>query len=216
MGVAENIDALLVSRDMTQSRLAEIAGVDRSTVSEWRTKGRRPRDYAISNLCEYFGIEPDDILSEHYGLAAKLHGKFGVGITSSGEASVPMLTMGRVHAGDMTDDDDVSIRVDVPAHVLAHHPRARAFEVEGDCMDRVAPEGMTVVLDPDLTPRNGSIVVVEIDYRAVMRRWYMGGDTLLLVADSHSQHDDIVVRWDDAQVRVLGVAVWIQSTEELS
>lgn len=216
MGVAENIDALLVSRDMTQSRLAEIADVDRSTVSEWRTKGRRPRDYAISNLCEYFGITPDDILSEHYGLAAKLHGQFGVGVTASGEASVPLITLGRVHAGDMTDEEAVSVTVEVPAHVLEHHPKATAFVVEGDCMDRVAPEGMTVVLDPELRPANGSIVVAEIDYRAVMRRWYMGGDTLLLVADSHSEHEDIVVRRDEAQVSVLGVVVWVQSTEEMA
>lgn len=216
MGVSNNIRALLVEYDMSQGRLAEIAGADRSTVNKWINEDRTPHKRHLANMCEYFHLIPDDITSDYYGLAAKLSGHYGVPTYSAGEASVPMVALGRVHAGDLTDEDAVDLRVDVPAHVLRNHPKATAFVVEGDCMDRVAPEGMTVVLDPELRPVNGSIVVVEIDYQAVMRRWYQGGSTLMLVADSHTPHDDIVVRWDEAQVRVLGVVVWVQSSEELA
>ena len=84
--------------------------------------------------------------------------------------------------------------------------------VEGDCMDRAIPEGYDVVVDPSCEPRNGSIVVVELeDGRSVMRRWLKGSQTLILAADSHSPHDGIVLRWEDGPARVLGCVVWSQS-----
>lgn len=83
-------------------------------------------------------------------------------------------------------------------------------------MDRVVPEGGVALYDPDMEPGNGSIAVVELeDYRALMRRWYRGSSTLMLAADSHSEHEDIVITGDDP-VRVLGVVCWWQAREELS
>lgn len=216
MGVSDNIRALLVDNDMSQGRLAEIAGADRSTVNKWINEDRRPLKRHLQALCDYFGLIPDDITSDYYGLAAKLSGRYGMPVYSSGDATVPLMSMGRVHAGSLTDEDATSERVEVPASVLRNHPRATALMVEGDCMNRVAPEGMAVLIDPDLTPENGSIVVAEVEgYKAVMRRWYRGSGTLLLVADSYTEHEDIVLRWDDGPVRVLGVVVWIQSAKEM-
>lgn len=216
MGIAENIDALMAEYDITAETVARIAKVTPGAVSGWRKKGARPRDEAVQNLCEYFRLSPDDILSDHYGLAAKLHGRFGMPVYSGGEATVPLMSMGRVHAGPWADEEATSERVDVPAPVMRSHPHARAIIVEGDCMNRVVPEGMAAVLDPDLTPANGSIVVAELDdHRAVMRRWYRGGETLTLVPDSYSDHEVIVVRWEDGPVKVLGVVVWVQSAREM-
>ena len=110
MGLPENIDALLVKHDLTQEALARIAGVTPGSVTGWR-KGARPRHDAIANICEYFGITEDDLLSDKYGLAAKEHGeiqtlpKGAMSVYTSGEATVPLLTLGRVHAGALTDDD---------------------------------------------------------------------------------------------------------------
>lgn len=94
--------------------------------------------------------------------------------------------------------------------------RAFALLVEGDCMDRVIPEGSHVLVDPDREPGNGSVAVVETEgYRAVMRRWYRGSSNLMLCADSFSEHDDMVFGPDDGPVRVVGTVVWFQAAEEL-
>lgn len=149
-------------------------------------------------------------MPEEYGMAG------GISIYSGNRATVPLITLGRVHAGPFSEEVAIENKVEVPATVLENHPRARALVVEGDCMDRFALPGMAVVFDPDLNPANGSVAVVETDgHEAVMRRWYRGGDTLMLVADSHSEHPDIVLRWEDGPVRVLGVVVWVQSSKEL-
>ena len=131
-------------------------------------------------------------------------------------ATVPLLTIGRVHAGAMTDEEEVAHRVEVPASVCENHPRAFALEVEGDCMDRVIPEGSHVLVDPDREPGNGSIAVVETEaYRAVMRRWYRGSSTLMLTADSHAEQEDMVFGPEDGPVRVVGTVVWWQAPAEM-
>lgn len=73
MGVPENIDALLVDNDIPAEYLAQIAGVDPSTVSRWR-KGSSIRRKNLESICEYFAISLDDIVSDEYGYAAKVHG----------------------------------------------------------------------------------------------------------------------------------------------
>lgn len=219
MGLPENIDALLVKHGLTQEALARIAGVTPGSVTGWR-KGSRPRKEAISRLCEYFNISEDDLISDHYGLAAKEHGRYampdGAMPVVPSSATVPLLTLGRVHAGAMTDKEEVAHRVEVPASVCENHPRAFALEVEGDCMDRVIPEGSHVLVDPDREPGNGSIAVVETEsYRAVMRRWYRGSSTLMLTADSHAEQEDMVFGPEDGPVRVVGTVVWWQAPAEM-
>lgn len=70
MGVAENIDALLVKFDITAEALARIADVQPPTVSCWR-HGVIPREEPIKRIVEFFDLSRDDIVSDRYGLAAK-------------------------------------------------------------------------------------------------------------------------------------------------
>lgn len=220
MGTGANIRALREKFGLTQDQLAEKLGVTRESVHRWETDKMTVRDRHVSRLIELFGVEPEDIKSEKYGLAAQLSGRVrlpdGAMPVVPSSATVPLLTIGRVHAGAMTDEEEVAHRVEVPASVCENHPRAFALEVEGDCMDRVIPEGSHVLVDPDREPGNGSIAVVETEtYRAVMRRWYRGSSTLMLTADSHAEQEDMVFGPEDGPVRVVGTVVWWQAPAEM-
>ena len=220
MGTGANIRALREKFGLTQDQLAEKLGVTRESVHRWETDKMTVRDRHVSRLIELFGVEPEDIKSEKYGLAAQLSGRVrlpdGAMPVVPSSATVPLLTLGRVHAGAMTDEEEVAHRVEVPASVCENHPRAFALEVEGDCMDRVIPEGSHVLVDPDREPGNGSIAVVETEaYRAVMRRWYRGSSTLMLTADSHAEQEDMVFGPEDGPVRVVGTVVWWQAPKEM-
>lgn len=218
MGVPENLDALLVKHDITQESLARIADVSPSSVVRWR-QGAQMRKEPLEKICRYFGLTPDDILSENFGLAAQEHGRTalnGPTVISSGEATVPLSTVGKVHAGFLADHEEAERTLDVPASLLARHPRAQALVVEGTCMNKVVPEGLAVIYDPDIEPTNGKIAIVETeDYQALMRRWYRGGSTLMLVADSYEEWDDIVLKEDECSIKVIGTVVWVQSVTEL-
>ena len=228
--VGDNIKALRAmfghdGEDMTQGELADKIGVTRETVNKWET-GTIPnlRDSSINKMRKAFHLSVDDLRSESAGLAAQLRGDVSnvspihpLKVTAGRRATVPLRTLGRVHAGDPSDEEEVPELVEVPASVALHHSCAFALVVEGDCMDRVVPEGAHILVDPDVEPANGSVAVCELDAGiAVMRRWQRGQSTLMLVADSHSEHDDIVVTLDDRPVKVLGTVVWFQSAGQMS
>lgn len=226
MGIRQNIIKLRELFDITQEQLADIAGVSRGAVSQWEGGFSEPRMGSIQKIADHFNISKSNIIEDDGmdyidPVTKKPNGnplipKGAMPVYSSGEATVPLLTLGRVHAGELTDEEEAESRVEVPASVCSRHPRAFALLVEGNCMDRVIPEGAHVLVDPDREPRNGSIAVVETEgYRAVMRRWYRGSSTLMLAADSHEDQDDMVFGVDDGLVRVVGTVVWWQAPEEM-
>lgn len=210
MGISQNIKRLRKQAGMTQVELAEKLDVARSTITQWETGRSSPRMGMVQKLAGVFGVTSAEMLAEPTDLPD------GAMPVTASSATVPLLAIGRVHAGALTDEEEVSHRVEVPASVLASHPRSFALEVEGDCMDRVIPEGSHVLVDPDREPGNGSIAVVETDsYQAVMRRWYRGSSTLMLTADSHSEQEDMVFGPEDGPVRVIGTVVWWQAPREM-
>lgn len=225
MPISDNIKKLRQIFDVTQDELGEIAGVTGNAVSQWENGRSEPRMGAIermaacyqiskSHLIEDGGMDQiDPVTKKPKGSPYMPAGAMPV-VASS--ATVPLLTLGRVHAGTLVDEEEVAHRVEVPASVCASHPRAFALEVEGNCMDRVIPEGSHVLVDPDRQPANGSIAVVETeDYRAVMRRWYRGTTKLMLSADSFEDYEDMIFGMDDGPVRVIGTVVWFQASNEM-
>lgn len=213
MSIGSNIRRIRNAHGLTQDEFGKIADVSSMAVSQWENDRAVPRMGAVQAIADYFGINKGEIIDDEPEGSSVPSGAMPVAASS---ATVPLLAIGRVHAGVLTDEEEVSHRVEVPASVLASHPRAFALEVEGDCMDRVIPEGSHVLVDPDREPGNGSIAVVETDsYQAVMRRWYRGSSTLMLTADSHSEQEDMVFGPEDGPVRVIGTVVWWQAPREM-
>lgn len=224
MSVAENIDALLVKHDITAESLAKIAGVKPPTVHRWR-HGAIPREEPIRKMCDYFNLTRDDIVSDSMGLAAREHGRLGVslrGRTGAIPANMAMVPIvGRVHAGPPTEPESIAERGDgvlIPEFLVEQDPGTYACVVEGDCMNRVYPEGCVIAVSPNREPQNGSVAVVSIDGAdAVMRRMYRTPRTLVLSPDSFNpEHEDIIITsGDDHTVEFGGKVVWFQASEEL-
>ena len=206
MALKDNVKRLREARDMTQDELAKAIGVTRPAVTQWESGWSKPRMGTVEKIADFFGVSVMEIIE----------GPDTIPVRADGDATVPLTTLGSVHAGPFSEEGEAERSIDVPASVLRSHPRARALVVEGDCMNRVAPDGMAVVYDPDMEPHNGSVAIVETEnYDAVMRRWYRGGDTLMLVADSYGRYPDIVLHEEDGPIRLVGTVVWVQSAREM-
>lgn len=222
MGVPENIDALLVKYDITQDCLARIAGCSPAAVTKWR-RGAHPGKAYVDKITDYFNLTDDDIYSDNYGLAAKEHGRFcpegAIRAESCDMVEVPLL--GRVHAGPLSSPDDLSEKgetVSIPSFLLKSDPSCYALESEGDCMNKVYPEGCIIVVSPNKQPQNGSVAVAMVDgHEAVMRRMYKTQHTLVLSPESFNpEHSDIVVTADSERtVELVGTVVWFQSNGEM-
>lgn len=211
MNVGDNIRKRRQEAHMTQEELANKLGVARSTVTQWERNWSKPRMGKVAMIADALGISIADIIYD----SASVDSTSVQSPEPNNGMTIPLYTLGRVHAGNFSDELEATRRIAVPASVRSNHPNAQAALVVGNCMDKVVPEGMAVVYDPDLEPINGKIVIVETeDHEAILRRWFRGGNTLMLVADSHEAYDDIVIS-GDTPIRVIGTVVWIQSPEEL-
>ena len=186
-GLGANIRKARKQAGMTQAQLAKSLGIAQSAVTHWEAGDTRPNTARLAGLAGVLGTTVDDLLGTT--LAAP-------------DCQVPLLA-------PLGPDSPTSVCI--PPVVIASHPRACALPVVDRSMDLVVPPGMVVICDPDMRPHNGSIAVVSIDGASpIIRRWYQGGDTIMLVAESHEVHRDIVLAADDA-FRVIGPVVWIQS-----
>ena len=220
---SKNIRAVRNSHELTQKQLADRVGVREQTVIK-REGGdvEKPRQKAIvDKLCEVFGVTEQDLFGYADGFYAKLHGLTEApagAISPTGSVSAFLPLRGRVHAGDPTDPENLDGTVELPASVAANHPHAYFLEVEGDCMDRVYPEGCYILVDPDRAPADGSIAAVSLDgTEYVMRRLHMGATSMMLSPESSNpEHADIVVQQGDGRtVSLVGTVVWYQARTEM-
>ena len=222
MGVPENIDALLVKYDINQDHLARIADVTPGAVTGWR-KGSTPRKDAVRNICDYFNLSEDDILSENYGLAAKEYGDFP-GISNArpavGMAMGLAPRLGKVHAGVLAQPDvcDEATMVSIPQFLVDEDPDCFVVSSEGDCMDKVLSVGSDLVVSRKKQPRDNSIVMASVDgCDYIVRRLRMTANTMILSPESHNpDHEDIIIRRDsEHSLEIPGVITWYQAPREM-
>lgn len=223
MGVAENIDALLVKYDITQDNLARIAQVTPGAVTGWR-KGSTPRKDAVKNICDYFNLNEDDIVSENYGLAAKEHGTMPA-LPKNARPAVGMAMglaprLGKVHAGVFAEPEvfDESTMVQIPQFLLDEDPESFVVSSEGDCMDKVFSVGSDLVVSRKKQARDNSIVMASVDgCDYIVRRLRMTANTMILSPESHNpDHEDIVIRRDsEHSLEIPGVITWYQAPREM-
>lgn len=223
MAIRENIIKVREVFDLTQDELAKIAGVTRGAVSQWEGGFSEPRMGAIQKMADYFGITKSNII-EDGGMdlidpitkKQRSLPKCAIFPKPSPRATAPLL--GRVHAGSAQEPEILEDEIELPYSVRQSHPNAYFLQVEGDCMDRVYPEGCYILVDPDQEPHNGSIAAVSIDgTEYVMRRLLRTTSTMVLAPESfNDQHQDIVITAaDDRTVELVGTVVWFQSSKEM-
>lgn len=212
MGFADNLRKLRDSYGLTQEDVAKKIGVSRVAVTRWESGSNAPGGENAGRLASLFGVTVPQLL----GYDPTVLPAGAMRITSAPAATVPMLELGAIHAGDPIEAREDAVLVQVPADVALYHSDGYLLHVQGDCMNRVYPEGCRVLVDPDMDPHPGCAVAAMIDGgEVVMRRYYRGADTLMLVADSLTgDYDDLVYKGDMGDVRLLGVICWFQAEKD--
>lgn len=219
--VARNLLALIESNNTTQAAVAAVSGASEGAVSLWCSGRSEPRLKYLEKIAEYYCVSLDELTSDRNGLYQAVYGLEDAppgAIAPRGQKPAHAPLYGRVHAGNAGEPELLEESVPLPHEVLERHPSAYFLEVEGDCMDKVYPEGCLVLVDPDLEPTDRSIAVVSIDGGDyLMRRLLRGSDTLVLSPESHNpEWRDVVVTRESGQVvSFVGTVVWFQSAREL-
>lgn len=212
MSIGKNIKRLRSKYGLTQEELGAIADVSSMAVSQWENDRAVPRMGAVQAIADHFKISKSEIIDDE-----KDNHKLRTNVQGMAMGSVPLL--GSVHAGKPQDPDTYDGEtVKIPQFLIDSDPDCYALEAEGDCMNRVYPEGCTIVVSPNKEPQNGSVAVVTVDgHDAVMRRMYRTPNTLILSPDSfNKEYTDIIITSDtEHTIEFLGKVVWFQAREEM-
>jgi len=217
-----NLQALIDSNEAyTQESVAKAIESTVTSVNGWINRGVQPRRNNIERLKEAFNLTDDDLLSEENGLRTRFNkakNHFGLPLVASAEPGY-LPRGGFAHAGEFSDPDGIEdVLVEVPKSVADNHPEGRVYRVDGDCMNRVYPEGCQLVADPAVEPQNGSAVCMAAESGdVIMRRMYRLAGQLILSPDSFNpEHENMIFDDPDAApLTYLGTVVWFQAAEEM-
>ena len=216
---ARNLTAFLDSRDLTQESFGRMIGKSQGAVSQWLAGNREPASTTLNKICEVFGLERDDFISERAGFYAKLHGltdaPAGAIAAKPSSALVPLL--GTTHMGEFEDEGECDRMVEVPASVAEAHPGGFCVRADGECMNNRYPSDSVLVVDPHMQPFDGCAVLAETqDYQSIVRKYSRGATALMLSPDSHDcEFEDIIVRAGDDPIMLKGVVVWYQAEKDV-
>lgn len=198
--IANNMYAIRNHFGYTQDDFAKLLGVSQTTISNWETSGHSVSDKNIKMIMSKLPVSRDDIVSETNGFANKVNVSFSPGIPGSHLAkaadmvSVPVL--GRVHAGPAGDPDVFSEepdRVEIPAYYLEIDPECYVLDYEGDCMSKDFGDSTSLVISPNSSFGNDSIVVVVIDDTDyVVRRMEQNAKGLMLKPNSWNPEYEVI------------------------
>lgn len=106
MAIRENIIKLREMNQITQEQLAKIAGVSRGAVSQWEGGFSEPRMGAIQRMADHFNISKSNII-EDGGMNACYRSSIpeAMKAISNSESYLPLVSLGRVHAGVLVDEE---------------------------------------------------------------------------------------------------------------
>ncbi|MCV2510182.1 LexA family transcriptional regulator [Leclercia pneumoniae] len=157
--VGQRIKALRRVTRTSQKELGKFCGVSDVAVGYWERDVNTPNGESLVKLAKFFNTSIDYIL---YGTEFE-----GTLITKM--RRVPVISW--VQAGQFTECKTADLFSDVDKWVetsLRIGDNSFALEVKGDSMTNpnglpTIPEGATVIVDPDVEPHHGKIVVARID-----------------------------------------------------
>ena len=207
--LGKNIRALRTMKGISQTELAKVLDLQRSTVTKWETGAILSiRASHLDDLCAHYGLSKDDILSSDAGLAAQLAAANGEVDHSRSAGFVPLYEL------EYDDYLDAKRWVELPLSFARRCPDSYCVEVNDEGVNRVLPAGSIALVEPVAqgAPVTGSLCLVELDDgRRMIRRVHAGASNSMLTPESWTVRDDETVSND--QLRVIGSVVWWQGGE---
>lgn len=220
MTIGENIKRIREANNLTQEEFGKIADVSSMAVSQWENDRAVPRMGAVQAISDYFGIPKGEIIDDEQSVSfVRFPGVMPVSYAVVGSVEVPVL--GKVHAGEPLDHDEVEDTTRIPDFVYAKDPDVFMIHSEGDCVNKLFGENDDFAVSPNTKPKNGSVVVAKLmkadEEEYIIRQYFRTAQTLILSPCSYNpEHKDIIITADsDMSAEISGVIIWNQARKLL-
>ncbi|WP_303753299.1 XRE family transcriptional regulator [Enterococcus sp. S86.2] len=214
---SKELDRLMKQSDMSNEALGELVGVNRTTVSRWRSGERSPKMAKLSEIADVFNVDarifvgemPVSDISTIYNQLdqkrqAKVYNFADRQLREQNKKVVPLVGQTAANPTELTYGDetyDETVETNVPKSADF------ALVVKGDSMEPIFADGSIVFYKQQDDVENGEIAVVEIDGNGVtLKKVYFNyDDETVILRSLNDKYEDRVLHPDE--VRIIGKVV---------
>jgi repressor LexA len=188
----------------SDAEIARRLGVNRSTISRWKSGEQSPPLPKVKEIADFFGVNPMVFVDEFHGAISVKAASVGVPLYGSIAAGVPL---------EMIQIEEY---IEIPEMIGNKYPDAFLLRVNGDSMNKVVPNGMYALIAPNEEIKNGDVVAINVNgYEATLKRFFKLHNTIVLEPDSYNpEHTPMMLDCTKAEcedLKVLGKMVWFMS-----
>lgn len=187
----------LSESQINNTKLAEMLGVDRTTVQNW-LKGKQPRDYYIEKMCKIFGVNVEFLTGCVQSNAQ---------ILTDNIYMIPVFESVSAGLGAYADSNIDCYR---PAEITNPLEVRNYFycRVVGDSMEPTIPDGSIILVHKQTAVGNGEVAVVIIgDDNALVKRVVYGKDWVELRSENSDYETKRFERKEIEDVHIQGLVV---------
>ena len=206
MKFPERLKSIRKAKNITQTELAELLNISKSTIGMYEVGSREPNFEILKNLADFFNVSVDYLLGNEDELDV-----FSLsGVTQIKKKKLPIL--GSVACGEPIFADEeyqgyISCNDDINADFC--------LLAKGDSMINAGiKDGSIVFVKKQPTVDSGQIAVVLIDDEATLKRVFFDNENKRLILNpENSAFAPIIIdneQLQSGQVRILGKAVACQ------
>lgn len=196
---------LIEKSGYSDAEIGKRLGVNRSTISRWKSGEQSPPLPKIREIAIFFGVHPTIFVDERISELPKLIGTSQL---------VPLY--GSIAAGVPLEMIEVIEYIEIPLNVALRYPKAFLLKVNGDSMNKIVPNGMYALIDPTDDIKNGDPVAVNVDgFEATLKRFYQLHNTIVLEPESYNpEHKPQIFDCTTSEceeIKVIGKMVWFMA-----
>lgn len=191
MTLGQRIKQLREEQGLTQGRFSELIGVSKSAIGMYETDKREPNLETLDTIADYFNVDMDYLRGK-----SDCRNKYQFIKSSSNNMQIPegfiplpktykVPLVGNIACGvPILAEENIEGSVEVPDNIRADF----ALRCKGDSMIGVGirDEDIVYIRKTSEVPRNGQIVAVRIEDEATLKRFYLDGSDMRLVAENPS------------------------------
>lgn len=202
MNVGEYIKKLRIESGYSQEQLGNLLGVQRAAVQKWECgRVQNLKRETIKKLSEIFDVSPSTFIdSENFYEYSNI-------IPLPNMNRIPLL--GNIACGEpILAEENIECDIAIPEDITADF----ALRCKGDSMiEARILDGDVVYIKQQPTVNNGEIAAVLIGEEATLKKVYLTGDTLTLLACNSSYEPFVYSGSDLENIKIIGKAVGFTS-----
>ncbi|PTG21245.1 helix-turn-helix domain-containing protein [Staphylococcus chromogenes] len=230
---SSNLERLMNKRDMSDSDLAALVDVNRTTVTRWRKGIRSPKLDKLPEIANVFGVEPLDLISESnkQNIIVKIN-DVSSQLTPPRQQNVLNYAHDQLEEQNAKGDNVVDINsykqdkieVNVNGCVSAgvgerlHEetlftetvkapvpPHDLALKVNGDSMEPMFKDGEIIFVEKTHNIKNGQIGIFIIEEEAYLKKVFVEDDRLTLISLNKNYRD--LHFYENQSVKLVGKVI---------